>query len=221
MCPWLCLFQGKWAFHLGYTHTDCVWQFQFKKIEIMQNQPLFYSLIEFHEVPWQKNWKLPVFCFSLLLACTWGIMFMKTRKKTGIPHNHHISNWSSCSFPLSSCTHFTDTAEEGWKNLKATRMPTPGSQDRQVQVWQPAVLGYCATTFSHFCAPIPGSVVWAPEKAGCGISVTPQFPQGKCLSLSPVPAQEVEADGNFCVHCRVSVLLFLTDILDELLEFIV
>lgn len=58
----------------------------------MQNQPLFYSLIEFHEVPWQKNWELPVFCFSLLLACTRGIiMFMKTRKKTAIPHSYHIS----------------------------------------------------------------------------------------------------------------------------------
>lgn len=40
----------------------------------MQNQPIFYSLVEFHEVPWQKNRELPVFCFSLLLACTWGII---------------------------------------------------------------------------------------------------------------------------------------------------
>lgn len=172
----------------------------------MQNHPLFYKLIELYEVPWQKNWVLPVFCFSLLLACTWGIICSWKWERKEASHTTITSHkLILLQFPIIFMHPvLTLKSDRYWwgrveKNLETTRIPTPGSQDRQVQVWQPGVTTFtvCANTFSHFCAPIPGSVVWAPAKEGFGDPVPPPNSPGKCLSPFPVPAQEVGSWWEF------------------------
>lgn len=194
----------------------------------MQNWPPFYSLIEFHEVPWQKNWELPEFCFSLLLACTWGIIYLWKLERKQASHTIITSHKQILlQFPIIPMHPvFTLKAERYcWGRVKKPQ------NHKDANTWKRRLAGSglaarCFRTLCNHLLPFLCSYPWecglSPCKRGVWDSCpTPDSPRENACPCSQYLHRRWKADGKFCVHCRVSVLLFLSDILDELLEFIV